>query len=123
MSPSRDRWRARPRSLDSGHVPADGLGADDSELDTYLAALAPSAVETTGGFGSAKVFQLRLSARRIEQLRRIAAERGVSPGALAVDWVIDRLDRENTPTGPNAVVAEAERRRDGPLRGLRRRSS
>jgi aryl-alcohol dehydrogenase-like predicted oxidoreductase len=58
---------------------------------------------------------------RIEQLRRIAAERGVSPGALAVDWVVDRLDREDTPTGPLAVVAEAERRRSGPLSRLRRR--
>ena len=97
--------------------------ARDPDLDSYLAALAADdhPTELTGRFGSAQVFQLRLPALRIEQLRRIAGERGVSPGALAVDWVVDRLDREDTPTGPLAVVAEAERRRSGPLSRLRRR--
>jgi aryl-alcohol dehydrogenase-like predicted oxidoreductase len=97
--------------------------AHDPDLDSYLAALAADdqPTELAGRFGSAQVFQLRLPAVRIEQLRRIAAERGVSPGALAVDWVVDRLDREDTPTGPLAVVAEAERRRNGPLSRLRRR--
>jgi hypothetical protein len=52
------------------------------------------------------VFQLRLPALRIEQLRRIAADRGVSPGALAVDWVIERLNREDTATGPLPVVTD-----------------
>jgi hypothetical protein len=114
-------------------VPTDGAAprpdpdlADAGDLDSYLAALAPgagpSASELTGRFGSAQVFQLRLPALRIEQLRRIAEERGVSPGALAVDWVIDRLDREDTPTGPFAAVDEepAPRRR-GPLGRLGRR--
>ncbi len=99
---------------------------EDVELDSYLAALAPTAgleeTSLTGRFGHAQVFQLRLPALRIEQLRRIAEERGVSPGALAVDWVIDRLDREDTPTGPFAVVEEAEKRRRSPLRKLGRRS-
>ena len=80
----------------------------DPELDSYLAALSGAGdehpTELTGRFGHAQVFQLRLPALRIEQLRRIADERGVSPGALAVDWVIDRLDREDTPTGPLPVV-------------------
>lgn len=114
-----ERRRPRHQSVDAAAV-----DADDSELDSYLAALAPgsdeAATELTGRFGSAQVFQLRLPALRIEQLRRIAQERGVSPGALAVDWVIDRLDREDTPTGPLAVVEEAERRRRGPLSRLRR---
>jgi hypothetical protein len=35
---------------------------------------------------------------------------------LAVDWVIDRLDREDTPTGPLPVVEDE----DLPRRGLRR---
>lgn len=111
----------------SRHRPPHSTGGDgdaDAELDSYLAALAPDATEhpteLTGRFGSAQVFQLRLPALRIEQLRRIAQERGVSPGALAVDWVIDRLDREDTPTRPVAVVAEAEKRRRGPLSRLRR---
>ena len=82
----------------------------DRELDSYLAALSGAGeehpTELTGRFGSAQVFQLRLPALRIEQLRRIAADRGVSPGALAVEWVIDRLDREDTPTGPLPVVED-----------------
>jgi hypothetical protein len=82
----------------------------DRELDSYLAALSGAGdehpTELTGRFGSAQVFQLRLPALRIEQLRRIAADRGVSPGALAVDWVIERLDREDTPTGPLPLVVD-----------------
>ena len=84
----------------------------DRELDSYLAALSGAgeehATELTGRFGSAQVFQLRLPALRIEQLRRIAADRGVSPGALAVEWVVDRLDREDTPTGPLPIVEDDE---------------
>ena len=92
----------------------------DPELDSYLAALSGSGdehpTELTGRFGHAQVFQLRLPALRIEQLRRIAKERGVSPGALAVDWVIERLDREDTPTGPLPVVDGDQPKRRG-LRG------
>lgn len=116
--PSDRRARRRP--------PGPAPDAHDPELDSYLAALAPGAeehaTELTGRFGSAQVFQLRLPALRIEQLRRIAEERGVSPGALAVDWVVERLDREDTPTGPLAVVEEAEKRRRGPLSRLGRRN-
>lgn len=96
----------------------------DGDLDSYLAALASDGehpTELTGRFGTAQVFQLRLSALRIEQLRRIARERGVTPGALAVDWVVERLDREDTPTGEMPVVpGEDEPRRRG-LRRLGRR--
>lgn len=120
-----DRRRARHRGPEP--APDVDLAAHDPELESYLAALAPQAdphlTELTARFGSAQVFQLRLPALRTEQLRRIAQDRGVSPGALAVEWVIDRLDREDTPTGPTAVVEEAERRRDGLLRRLRRGTS
>ena len=124
MAPSRDRRRSRHRAPDQapGRVEPVADIEPTGDLDSYLAALAPGAApgatELTGRFGSAQVFQLRLPALRIEQLRRIAEERGVSPGALAVDWVIDRLDREDTPTGPlPAVDADT----DGPRRrGLRR---
>jgi hypothetical protein len=129
----RPRQGPRHRPVPQPRTPGQGRGGrepdlldaePDVELDSYLAALAPAAEDAslTGRF-NAQVFQLRLPALRIEQLRRIAEERGVSPGALAVDWVIDRLDREDTPTGPFAVVEEAERRRKGPLGklGLRHR--
>lgn len=119
MALSRDRARSRHRSPSPGADAPDRPSVEDPELNSYLAALAGNgedATELTGRFGSAQVFQLRLPALRIEQLRRIAADRGVSPGALAVDWVIDRLDRLDTPTGPLPVVEDEER----PRRGLRR---
>ena len=113
--PSRHRAPPQQRTTPA---PAPEFLPHDPELDSYLAALAPgaSATELTGRFGSAQVFQLRLPGLRIEQLRRIAAERGVSPGALAVDWVIDRLDREDTPTGPLPAVEgpDADASEDGP---------
>jgi hypothetical protein len=103
-----DRPRARHRPP---QPPSTGPAEDplpDAELDSYLAALTGAGddhpTELTGRFGNAQVFQLRLPALRIEQLRRIANDRGVSPGALAVDWVIERLDHEDTPTGPLPVV-------------------
>jgi hypothetical protein len=103
MSSPRTRHRAltaRPEA----DAQMDAALAGDGDLDSYLAALSASdtahPTELTGRFGSAQVFQLRLPALRIEQLRRIAAERGASPGALAVDWVIDRLDRESSETNP-----------------------
>ena len=99
MSTSRSRHRA-PAVRPEDDAQVEAALAGDGDLDGYLAALSAAddehPTELTGRFGSAQVFQLRLPALRIEQLRRIAAERGVSPGALAVDWVIDRLDRESS---------------------------
>ena len=112
MTP-RDNQRGRhrvpaPRPHSDGPEPA----PHDPELDSYLAALAPGnvpgATELTGRFGSAQVFALRLPALRIEQLRRLAVSRGVSPGALAVDWVLERLDQEDTVTGPLPVTVEVD---------------
>ncbi|WP_156993975.1 hypothetical protein [Pseudonocardia acaciae] len=91
----RERRPSRHRAVESD--PADLMPED--ELESYLAALSPeadgSASELTGRFGSAQVFQVRLPALRIEQLKRLAADRGVAPTALVVDWVIERLDRED----------------------------
>ncbi|ODT98101.1 MAG: hypothetical protein ABS81_28635 [Pseudonocardia sp. SCN 72-86] len=108
----------RARSQDDDGVP------QDHELDSYLAALAPEPEEglseSTGRFGTAQVFQLRLPPLRVEQLRRLAEERGVSPGALALDWVIERLDREDMPTGPlERIVDEPRSRRRAPFRRRR----
>jgi aryl-alcohol dehydrogenase-like predicted oxidoreductase len=44
----------------------------------------------------------------MEQLRRLAASRGVSPTALAVDWVLERLDQEDTETGPLPIALDAD---------------
>jgi len=107
MSTSRPRHRA-PALRPEADAWIDAALAGDGDLDSYLAALstadAEHPTELTGRFGSAQVFQLRLPGLRIEQLRRIAAERGVSPGALAVDWVIDRLDRESSESEPAAAA-------------------
>jgi hypothetical protein len=114
MSQPAERPRSRhraPASPRRGPEPPE----PDRELDSYLAALSGAgeehSTELTGRFGTAQVFQLRLPALRIEQLRRIAGDRGVSPGALAVDWVIERLDREDTPTGPLPVVEDDQPKR------------
>ena len=111
MTPRDDARRARhriPAQRQAG--PGPELPPHDPELDSYLAALAPEATAgpATGRFGSAQVFPLRLPALRMEQLRRLAAERGVSPGALAVDWVLERLDQEDTETGPLPIAVEVE---------------
>lgn len=119
MSQPGDRPRARHRAPQPTFAEPEEDPLPDTELDSYLAALTGAdgehPTELTGRFGHAQVFQLRLPAMRIEQLRRIANDRGVSPGALAVDWVMERLDHEDTPTGPLTVV-EAE---DQPKRGVR----
>ena len=112
MTP-RDGRHARHRIPAQRPAPADQeLPPHDPELDSYLAALAresaPGATELTGRFGSAQVFTLRLPALRIEQLRRLAASRGVSPGALAVDWVLERLDQEDTETGPLPIAVDVD---------------
>jgi hypothetical protein len=78
----------------------------DDELESYLAAISPEVdnaqSELTGRFGSAQVFQVRLPALRIEQLRRLAGAQGVPPNSLVVDWVLERLDQED-PGFPSAV--------------------
>ena len=110
MTPRDDARRARhriPAQRQGGVEPE--LPPQDAELDSYMAALAPDAVgPATGRFGSAQVFPLRFPALRMEQLRRLAASRGVSPGALAVDWVLERLDQEDTETGPLPINVEVE---------------
>jgi hypothetical protein len=120
-----DRPRARHRTPDPVRRGPEESPVADPELDSYLAALSGSGdehpTELTGRFGHAQVFQLRLPALRIEQLRRLATERGVSPGSLAVDWVIERLDREDTPTGPLPVVDGEEQPKRRGLRRLGRR--
>jgi hypothetical protein len=108
-SPS-ERSRSRHRAASEPVRREEDEAVPDQELDSYLAALSGAGddhpTELTARFGHAQVFQLRLPALRIEQLRRIAMERGVSPGALAVDWVIERLEQEDAMSGPLPVVSD-----------------
>jgi aryl-alcohol dehydrogenase-like predicted oxidoreductase len=40
----------------------------------------------------AQVYSLRVPADRLEQLRELAADKGVTPSALMRGWVLERLD-------------------------------
>lgn len=72
----------------------------DTELESYLAALAPEGdAESTGSgrrFGGSEVYQLRLPLMANEQLRELAAEHGTSPQSLAQQWVMQRLAWESS---------------------------
>lgn len=78
--------------------PADDGVVEDKELTSYLAALAPDADnESTGTgkrFGEAQVIQLRMSLIANQQLKDIAADREISPQALAQEWILERLNWE-----------------------------
>jgi hypothetical protein len=81
----------------------------DEELESYLAAISPRAdsaqPDSSGAFGSAQVFQVRLPGQRIEQLRRLAEALGTSPSALMVEWVVERLDQEAAHQGSHVPRA------------------
>nr|WP_245566084.1 hypothetical protein [Thermocrispum municipale] len=72
--------------------------ADDEELESYLAALAPeTAPETTDTgrrFGDAQVLQLRFNLIALDELKQHALARGISPQALAQEWILERLSWE-----------------------------
>lgn len=55
---------------------------------------------------ASQVYSVRIPAERLEQLRRLAEERGVRPTALLRQFVLDRLDQE---TAPLDVIAFPER--------------
>ncbi|MBA2308517.1 MAG: hypothetical protein H0W01_04290 [Pseudonocardiales bacterium] len=103
--PARERRSARHRAAPPP-PPSAVEPQPDHELESYLKALAPSPEESelTGGFENAQVLQVRLPLYRVEQLRRLAEERDVAPAALAREWLVDRLDREEPPTGPLRTV-------------------
>ncbi|MFD8493845.1 hypothetical protein [Amycolatopsis sp. NPDC059657] len=87
------------RHRNSAVKEAETAVAEDHELTSYLAALAPeNDKESTGSgkrFGEAQVYQLRVSLIASEQLKAAAEERGMTPGALAQDWILERLSWES----------------------------
>jgi len=48
----------------------------------------------------AQVYSVRIPVDRLDQLRRLAAERGLKPSALMREWVIERLEDELTHDAP-----------------------
>ncbi|EHR63681.1 hypothetical protein [Saccharomonospora cyanea] len=97
-SRSSNRAATPARRTDRPKPAADEPAADDPELSSYLAALAPeSDLESTGSgrrFGEAQVYQLRFSLAAGQQLKELASQLGTSPQALAQEWVLERLASE-----------------------------
>ncbi|ASR39801.1 hypothetical protein BAY61_29945 [Prauserella marina] len=91
--------------------------AEDHELTSYLAALAPeSDPESTGSgrrFGDAQVYQLRVNLIASQQLKELAAFRGTSPQALAQEWVLERLAWESQIESEERAQRHAEPRATG----------
>nr|WP_232285292.1 hypothetical protein [Saccharomonospora xinjiangensis] len=111
---------ANPERRQDRPAPAAGEPqADDAELSSYLAALAPqSDLESTGSgrrFGEAQVFQMRFSLAASQQLKELAARLGTSPQALAQEWVLERLAEESGSDSPAQPAARnVPRSRDFP---------
>lgn len=61
---------------------------DDAEEDDAEYVRVPASVDPS------QVYSVRIPVRRVEQLRHLAAARGMKPSALLRQWVIERLDRE-----------------------------
>jgi hypothetical protein len=74
------------------------MTSPDEELRAKIAAEAVHAEATKDAElayrrrSRSSVYGLRLPDERIEQLRRLAAARGVEPSVLVRQWVIDQLD-------------------------------
>ncbi|WP_341273154.1 hypothetical protein [Herbihabitans rhizosphaerae] len=107
---SRAGSTGRHRTVDREHNEV----LPDTELESYLAALAPEGdPESTGAgrrFGGSEVYQLRLALMANEQLREIAARQQTSPQALAQEWVTQRLewearqlDQQRVPAAPRGL--------------------
>ncbi|WP_410656836.1 hypothetical protein [Amycolatopsis sp. lyj-112] len=86
------------RHRNSSAKEADAV-VEDTELTSYLRALAPeNDPESTGTgkrFGEAQVFHLRMNVVASEQLKDAANERNLSPQALAQEWILERLSWES----------------------------
>jgi hypothetical protein len=110
----RDRRPSRHRAADNRQAdaaPAHELAlfpATSPDADTFDSG---ATAELTGKLRATQVFQLRLPALRIEQLRRLAESRGVAPTALVANWVLERLDEAEP-----GVLAPAPRRELNPAR-------
>ncbi len=86
------------KQRDTAPPPQAEEAAPDTELESYLAALAPeTGAETTDTgrrFGDAQVLQLRLNLIAMDELKQLAHARRTSPQALAQEWVLERLSWE-----------------------------
>ncbi len=66
---------------------------------------------------ASQVYSVRIPVGRLEQLRRLAEERGVTPSALLRQFVLERLDTESAPVVVAALPArDVHELRLGPSR-------
>lgn len=64
-----------------------------------------------------QVYSLRMPLERLEEVRKVAASRGMQPAALAREWILERLDRES----PRVVAPGRSVKRAEPAPKYRRR--
>jgi hypothetical protein len=69
--------------------------AEDEDVEYYRV---PPPVDPS------QVYSVRIPVSRLDQLRRIAAERGIRPSALMRVWVVERLEQETAPRREVEVV-------------------
>lgn len=63
-----------------------------------------------------QVYSVRVPVERLEQLRRLAAQRGVAPTALLRQFVLERLDQESTVKVVTLADRDPQELRLGPSR-------
>jgi hypothetical protein len=107
---------ARQRAEEMAAAIDEAVSNDAAEEDRPYARVAPPRTPN-------QVYSIRIPVDRLDQLRSMAAERGLQPTALIRRWVLERLDQESgpAPVGPVMVVHATSRSAVGELKdGLRR---
>jgi hypothetical protein len=69
-----------------------------------------------GAADPSQVYSLRVPVERLEQLRRLAEQRGVAPTALLRQFVLERLDQESTVKVVTRIERDPQELRLGPSR-------
>jgi hypothetical protein len=100
---------ADPTSSAAGKLTGDKGGKQPGRRLPHIERDTDNASERTTRFSNAQTFQVRLPELRAEALRTIARERATSPTAMMLQWVLERLEREEAAPVP-ASVPPAPRR-------------
>lgn len=89
--------RQRDRALAAAARAAEELAALDADPN------APAPVRRRREQDTSQVYSVRIPVVRLEQLRRLAEDRGVPPTALLRQFVLERLDAESRPVELGAL--------------------
>lgn len=93
----------------SEHNISDVIAAEAEQAEEHRddAPTTPGYRRTRPAREPAQVYSLRVPVDRLEQLRELAADKGVTPSALMREWVLERLDVETAPLAfPRAAIRE-----------------